>query len=242
MTRRRDVLSCLGSAALRAVPSLRRSMEQVRSHAEQWAAANAVALAGTGPLWVVLGDSTAQAVGIARGIDHGYVGRVRRLLEQRDGTPWRVVNLSRSGAVLSEVLTQQLPRLAELPAPDLVTCVAGGNDLRRTPLPQLLDDLRALVTALPAGTLVATLPRGLREGTATEANRLLRELAAARGLPVADLWARTGPPWRGKFADGLHPNEVGITDWVAALAEALDLTPETDPPTRTVRRARSPRG
>ena len=216
----------LGERLLRVVPALRRSLDQIPVHAAAWEAANARSLQGAGPLWVVLGDSTAQAIGVARGIEHGYVGRVRRLLEERDGVPWRVVNLSRSGAVVADVLSVQLPAMATLPTPDLVSCVVGGNDLRRTPLPQLLDDLEALVAALPAGAVLGNLPKGLREAKAVQANTLLTRLAATRGVRVADLWTRTGPPWRGKYADGLHPNEEGLAEWVAALGDALGLPAE----------------
>lgn len=39
---------------------------------------------------------------------------------------------------------------------------------------------------------------------------------------MADLWATTGPPYRGKFAsDGFHPNARGYRDWADAFAEAL---------------------
>ena len=93
----------LGERVLRLAPPLRRSLDQVPRHAAAWQAANDLARSGDGPLWVVLGDSTAQAIGVARGIEHGYVARVRRLLEQRDGHPWRVANLSRSGAVVADV-------------------------------------------------------------------------------------------------------------------------------------------
>jgi len=222
----------LGERLLRLLPPVRRSLDQVPVYAEAWERANEQVLRsppGTAPLWVVLGDSTAQAVGTA-GIEHGYVARVRRLLERRDGADWQVLNLSRSGAVVADVLGVQLPRLAELGAagvrPRLVSAVVGGNDLRRTPLPELLHRLGQLVEALPPGALVATLPRGLKEDKARVANALLRERAAARGLLLADLWARTGPPWRGKFAHRLHPNAVGLTDWVQAVREALGLPPE----------------
>lgn len=228
----------LGERLLRLLPPARRSLDQVPVYAEAWERANEQVMRsppGTAPLWVVLGDSTAQAVGTA-GIEHGYVARVRRLLERRDGADWQVLNLSRSGAVVADVLALQLPRLAELtPAgirPRLVSAVVGGNDLRRTPLPELLHQLGQLVQALPPGALVATLPRGLKEDKARVANALLRERAAARGLLLADLWARTGPPWRGKFADGLHPNAVGLTDWVEALRDALGLPPEEPLPAR----------
>ena len=222
---------------LRLVPALRRSLDQVVSHAETWAQRNAALLAspGTGPLWVVLGDSAAQGVGVADA-DAGYVGRVRRLLEARDGQPWQVLNLSRSGAVLADVLDDQLPRLRDQPPPDLVTAAVGGNDLRRTPLARLLARLPELVDGLPEGAAVATLPRGLREARARQANALLVPLARARGLRVVDLWSVTGPPYRGKYADGLHPGPAGVTDWVRAFAAALDLPPEQDPPTVPRRR------
>ena len=223
-------------ALLRLLPPVRRSLDQVGAHAAEWQRRADAVLAGPrdgDPLWVVLGDSTAQAVGLAD-VSDGYVERVRRLLEARDGRGWRVLNLSRSGAVMADVLDVQLPRLADLRAqgwqPALVTCLVGGNDLRRTPLPRLLADLRRLLGAVPDGAVVATLPRGLREPRARTANVLLRQLAAGRGLPVVDLWTATGPPWRGKYADGLHPNAAGVTDWVAALARTLDLPSEQDPP------------
>jgi len=229
-----------GEWLLRRVPPLRRSLDQVTLHAAAWTEENERALAGdpAAPLWVVLGDSTAQAIGLA---DHqaGYVGRVRGLLEQRDGRPWRVLNLSRSGAVVADVLDTQLPALRAAGAVGTLTsAVVGGNDLRRTPTPLLLTGLRDLVGALPSGALVATMPRGLKEDKARAANRLLRALAPEQGLLVADLWARTGPPWRGKYADGLHPNAAGVTDWVAAIADALGLPAEQDPP---YVRPRSPR-
>lgn len=227
-----------GERLLRLVPAVRRSLDQVVAHARTWDERNAAVLAdpAAAPLWVVLGDSTAQGVGVPD-VDGGYVGRVRALLEARDGRPWHVLNLSRSGAVLADVLHVQLPRLRELGRrPELVTAVVGGNDLRRTPQPLLLARLPELVAALPDGAAVATLPRGLREARAREANALLLRLTAARELTVVDLWAATGPPWRGKYADGLHPGPAGVSDWVRAFGQALDLPAETDPPAVRARR------
>ena len=77
---------------------------------------------------------------------------------------------------------------------------------------------------LPERAVIATLPQGLGRARTEAANRLVREAAPAAGLIVADVWARTGAPWRGKFAaDGFHPGALGYADWAAAFAAVLDL-------------------
>lgn len=219
-----------GAFLLRALPPVRRSLDQVVAHAAAWERRNAAAASGDGPLWAVLGDSVAQGVGVAD-VEDGLVCRVRRLLEARDGRPWRVVNLSRSGALLADLVDVQLPALrAGGWSPALVSAVAGGNDLRSSSLEALLAVVPRLVAAVPDVTVLATLPQGIRPARARAANAELLRLSRARDLPVVDLWGATGPPWRGKYADGLHPGPVGLTDWVAAFATTLGLPAETGPP------------
>lgn len=187
-----------------------------------WTAANAVACTVDGPLWVVLGDSAAQGVG-ASAHDRGYVGVVLDRLRQSTGEPWRVVNVSRSGARTREVVDVQLPLAREL-APDLLTAIVGGNDALRTRRVQWLRDVDDLCAALPRGAVVATTARGVFERKTQAVNARLREQAALHGLRVADLWAFTGPPYKGLYADGFHPNDTGYLQWADALSAALDLT------------------
>ncbi len=214
---------------VRGLPWLRPTFRQIDSYAPRWLAQNAAALdeAGGGRLWVVLGDSAAQGIR-APSYDRGYVGIVR---DRLPGGPWRVLNLSRSGARTRDLLDSQLPELAALGRrPDLVSAVAGGNDLTHTPLAQWEADLRALLAALPAGTLVGTVPQGWREAKARAGNAVIRAEAARHGLVVADVWAHTAPR-RGLYAaDGFHPSEAGHRQWAAALlaAAADDLEAERD--------------
>ncbi|HEX8770066.1 MAG TPA: hypothetical protein VF711_04785, partial [Acidimicrobiales bacterium] len=78
---------------------------------------------------------------------------------------------------------------------------------------------------LPRGAIIATLPQGLRPARAATVNEVIRSEAPATGLIVADVWAHTGPPWRGKLAvDGFHPGLTGYTDWARAFAEVLPDT------------------
>ena len=199
----------------------RRSLAQVEAYAAAWHSHNAVALGDDGPLWVVLGDSAAQGVGASSHLS-GYVGVVRQRLEQRDGRTWRVVNLSRSGARTREVVDLQWPAASQLPAA-LVTAVVGGNDALHTREQVWRRDAVDLCAALPPGAVVATVARGVFERKTARVNAVLRAEAAARGLRLADLWTHTGPPYRGLYADGFHPNDAGYRQWADAVCVALGI-------------------
>ena len=154
----------------------RRSFEHVEAYAADWSASNARALEQDGPLWVVLGDSAAQGVGASSHLS-GYVGVVL----ERLGPPWRVVNLSVSGARTRDVVDEQWPVAAGIGA-DLVTAVVGGNDALRTKEPRWRADVADLCAALPPGAVVSTTARGVFERKTARVNALLRRLAAERGL------------------------------------------------------------
>lgn len=213
-------MSTLGRLARTVLPGVRRVHAQVKPYARLWDEANAAALAAVGPLWVVLGDSTAQGIG-APSYDQGYVGQLRTRL----GGEWRVLNWSRSGARTADVIRTQLPRLEALGVePDLVTAAIGANDLVPVPTETIVANVREIMGRLPKGAVIATLPQGLRPHKAVAVNDVIRAEAPAAGLRVADVWARTGAPWRGKYAsDGFHPAAHGYADWAAAFAEALGL-------------------
>lgn len=218
------VLRGLSGRLVALLPVVRRVRAQVEAYAEAWRAGNDDVVAGEGPLWVVLGDSTAQGIG-ASDRDDGYVGQLRRRLEARDGRAWRVLNLSVSGGRVADVVESQLPLLTGLAhPPDLVTCAIGINDVRRVEAPELVDAFLDLLPRLPAGTLVADLPQGVRRRRTEAVNAVLREAVPAHGLVLVGLHAATGPPWRGKFsADQFHPNARGYRDWADAFAAALGL-------------------
>jgi lysophospholipase L1-like esterase len=184
------------------------------------------------PLWVVLGDSTAQGLG-APGPHGGYVGQTLEQLRRSTGRHWRVLNLSVSGAVIRDVIAEQLPRL-DGQRPDLVTCGAGVNDILFSP-GKLFTDLRALLAAVPEDTVMLDLP--LLSGFwgivghmsvpyISRINRVIREVAGERGLPVAEVSRHFTPPWAGKFSvDNFHPSQDGYRDWSRALVETLTAGP-----------------
>jgi acyl-CoA thioesterase I len=202
--------------------------EDCVAFASHWQAHNEEVLAESGPLWVVLGDSTAQGLGAPTPYG-GYVGQVLTELRLRTGQPWRVLNLSVSGALTRDVLGAQLARLPS--QADLVTCGIGVNDILYTGPSKLFADLRALIAALPGQAVVLDLPRPvgcwgfLGRASVPYVNRINRTIytaAAARGLPVAHVSTHFTPPWTGKFAcDSFHPSQAGYQDWARAVAAAL---------------------
>jgi lysophospholipase L1-like esterase len=204
-------------------PGIAKTLDSVEPFRAEWETSNVAALAASGPLWLALGDSTAQGIGASRP-DLGYVGQLRALLEARDGAPWRVVNVSRTGARLRDVTTNQVGWLDRLPSPpDLVTCAVGANDVTwRLGLRGGLRDLTALLDRVPPGAIVATLPQGLAPRRAQVLNAVIRTEVPTRDLVVADVWAHTGSPRASKLAsDHFHPSERGYRDWTAAFAVAL---------------------
>jgi lysophospholipase L1-like esterase len=186
------------------------------------------------PLWVVLGDSTAQGLG-APSPHGGYVGQTLQELRRRSGQNWRVLNLAVSGSLIRDVLATQLPLLPAAPA--LVTCGVGANDVFFSSPARLFSDLRTLLAEVPDGTVMLDLPLPTRflgvVGRATvpyfnRINRVLHEIAADRNLPVAKVSANFLPPWTGKFGcDSFHPSQDGYRDWTRALLGAIptDILP-----------------
>jgi lysophospholipase L1-like esterase len=196
--------------------------------ADYWQGHNERVTGRPGPLWVVLGDSTAQGLG-APSPHGGYVGQVLASLRDQTGEAWQVLNLSKAGSLLGDVLATQLPRVPG--HADLVTCGVGVNDIMYTAPGRLFADLRRLVANVPDGTVLLDLPvpagvwgmiGRVSVPYVARINRVLHEAAAERGLPVARVSDQFTSPWRGKFArDNFHPSQHGYRDWSRALLTAI---------------------
>jgi acyl-CoA thioesterase-1 len=174
-----------------------------------------------GVLFVAIGDSTAQGIG-AREPAGSYVGQLERML----GTRLRVVNLSISGARLSDVASVLLPRLAQLDTDHaLVTFAAGANDIAEFDPQRFRRDLALIFDALPDHALVAELPSFYvrpHQGRVRQANRILHELADERDLAVVPLHAVTNRFGAAAIVthharDMFHPNDRGYRIWARAF-------------------------
>ena len=202
-------------------PGVAKVWSQSAPYADAWHASNIDALQRPGRRWFVLGDSMSQGIG-ASTFDAGWVGQLHDRLHAA-GFDLQVINLSATGAYVSDVLDQQLPVLDEIGVrdDDLVTVVVGSNDLfggrgRRDALPAAYAQL---VERVPEGAVVATLSQPTK--AAGSANAHVEAAATSGRVVMCDLRV-TGPTsWRGRLAgDFFHPNDHGY----AAIATAFEAT------------------
>ena len=196
--------------------------------------------AGKPLLFVVLGDSTGSGVG-AVSQDFGYARRCARALAERTGRRVALRDFAVSGARVTDVLNDQLARMASL-RPDLVLLVIGGNDSTHltSPIAVRADLRRVLDTLATSGApvIVSGLPA---MGTATRILQPLRFLigaiaafiydpiwrqeAARRGMFRVDLADQTGPAFARDHSllapDGFHPGPRGYEVWAKTFDEVI---------------------
>jgi acyl-CoA thioesterase I len=175
-------------------------------------------------LFVAIGDSTAQGIGASRPA-HSYVGMLARDLRKHTGQSVRVINLARSGARLREALAEQLPKLATL-EPDILTVAIGANDIADFDAVRFEREFNELCSALPDHAIVSEVPAfyfGKAARDAAWANRIIRRIAARRGLAIVKLHAATlrqTGVWYALnqvAADFFHPNDRGYRVWADAF-------------------------
>ncbi|SFR70681.1 Lysophospholipase L1 [Agromyces sp. CF514] len=193
--------------------------------------------AGPGELlYVAIGDSAAQGIGASRP-GHSYVGFIARAIAAASARPVRTVNLGISGATLRIAIDDELPVLARL-EPDVLTVCIGANDIADFDVERFEREIRELFGALPDHAIVADLPSFYfppAQAKVRAANRRLRAAAAARGLAVVPLFARTNRQgmWgvSTQFAGDLfHPNDRGYRIWADAFRPAVEARLAQLPP------------
>ena len=201
--------------ARRLLPGVGLVENEIKPYADAWTERNLAALASADPLWVVLGDSLSQGVG-ASSIEHSWVLQTQRALAGR-GVRYRIVNLSFSGARVSDVLDRQIPALAGLAAaPELITVLIGSNDIIKRDLrARLPENYRAMLSALPQGALVATVL--WTRGVQGEVTRIVQQAAGAGAVVAVPLQFAVGA----RASDHFHPDDTGYAAIADGFATAI---------------------
>ena len=190
--------------------------------------------------YVALGDSFTEGLE-DRYPDHavrGWADRLAQALADRCGQDVSYANLAIRGRLLTPVLAEQLePGLAL--QPDLVSLIAGGNDLLRPganpdAMAAKLEDavirLRAAGATVLLGTSVDTRDAGLLALTRSAVgvfNSHLHAIAGRHRAHVIDLWGmRSLRDWQMWAPDRIHLNDRGHERVTQAALVALGLEPD----------------
>jgi lysophospholipase L1-like esterase len=166
-------------------------------------------------------------------------GRTRRPAASRagSGSGFRYANLAVRGRLLHQVIDDQVPRAVEM-APDLVSLVAGGNDLLRpgadpdalaSAFQNAVRRLRATGSEVLLFTGVdprdAPLIRRSRGLVATYYLHI-RSIADRWGCHLVDMWSMQAlRDWRAWSIDRLHLSPEGHRRVAARACEVLGVAP-----------------
>ncbi len=129
MATSRFLLTIIGAIAITIlgfwVYKLARLKGEVMTYSKYWSIPRGQ---NGGLVYLALGDSAAQGIGASQP-DRGYVGLIADQIRMQTSRPVQVINVSKSGAKLADVIRDQLPLIAKYKA-DIITVDIGGNDIR----------------------------------------------------------------------------------------------------------------
>ena len=186
--------------------------------------------------YLSLGDSLTQGIGAAD-LDTGTFPALLAEKWRAAGCEVELQNAGISGYTAGQVLTDEVPMIAEF-RPTIITFQAGGNDIANSvPLDEYRSTVAAVLDAATgSGARVIVLaqnewfrsPDGRNYGENQAAQRkdfdaALIEEADTRGAEFVDMRAlyETQADEGQWVDDGLHPTPEAYEAWAAELAEAV---------------------
>lgn len=197
---------------------------QILRYPKYWEAQAKIPNTNNTLTYVALGDSTAQGIG-ATSPARGYVGLVAKELESKYNRPVKVINVSKSGALVADVLQSQLQQIKDI-KPDIVTIEIGANDVRNYDKQRFESEYGELAKKLPKGTYVSNMPRfddSNARAIAIEMNGIIADLAKQNDLvlvPLFEYTSRNTSIWRNS-TDRFHPSNQSYKYWAAAFLSQI---------------------
>lgn len=182
-------------------------------------------------LYVALGDSTAQGIGASHP-DKSYPGVIAKQLAQRENRPVRLVNLSKSGAKVRDVIDTQLPAFEKLDSKTQakITIEIGANNIIGFNAESFEKDMDELMGKLPKQTIVSDIPYfgggrlKSREPDVQKANEIMYRLADKHGFELAKLHEQTrrNDSIKTFATDWFHPSSNGYkVNWAPVFLDRL---------------------
>lgn len=198
---------------------------QLTRYQKYWDRVNENPIGSADLVYVALGDSAAQGVGASKP-QNGYVGLIADELAKNQKV--QVINFSKSGAKISDVLNTQLPAYEKLKitGKTVITIEIGANDITSYNEQKFESEMDELMKKLPNGTIISDIPsfKGSRlyklEPRVISANQIMQRLATAQNIELAQLHERVEKNHgiRTFAADIFHPSDYGYrTNWLPAF-------------------------
>lgn len=205
---------------------------QLARYQKYWSKSNLRPVHAEDFVYVALGDSAAQGVGASQPLK-GYVGLIATELEHNNQQEVKILNLSKSGAKIKDVLEIQLPLYKKLclETPQLITIEIGANDIISFDEQKFESEMGELMSELPKKTVISDIPSfvGSRyakyEPRVIKANEIIHRLGAENGFKIAGLYERVAAnhSLRTFAADVFHPSDYGYkTNWLEAFMERIN--------------------
>jgi lysophospholipase L1-like esterase len=190
---------------------------------------------------VLLGDSTVAGVG-APTLDGTLPVQVAERVAADLGRPVSVMGYGVSGARTADVVAEQLPRVADDAAPDVVVVVIGSNDVTHlTPPWQLRREVAEMAEAVEArlgapvvlggiplfgaADLLAQPLRSVVDAYAGVLRPAQRRAAEDAGVAYVEIARDASPRFDGvpdaMASDGFHPSPIGYGFWADAIAPVV---------------------
>jgi lysophospholipase L1-like esterase len=190
--------------------------------------------------YLALGDSAAQGIG-ATSPSRGYVGLIANRLHQQTNKTVKIVNLSKTGAKMSDYLAEQAPQLSTVKA-DVVTIEIGANDITKFNPDNYRADFKKVLATLPDGAYIANMPifnsRPGAKDKAKQASEIIQqELKAYPKLHFVDLQRQTTEHQSifGFAPDLFHPNNLSYKNWADAFWIAMQQNSSCAAPKQLLR-------
>lgn len=190
-------------------------------------------------IYVALGDSTAEGMGATRH-SRAYTSIVFSSLKSRYRTA-KYHNIARSGAVLTDVVSTQLPKALEI-KPSLITISIGANDIiRRTSISEFESNLFLLlktlqqktdativISTIPDLSLTPAVPKLLKKYSQYKAgklNNVILQVGKATNTITVDLFEDSRSVLEAFpeaiASDGFHPSDFGYAIWANTILVTL---------------------
>lgn len=204
---------------------------QLSRYQKFWDYQNGLPIAKDEFVYVAFGDSAAQGVGASTPV-RGYVGLIASQIHEDTGKNVKIINLSKSGGKIRDVIDTQIPKYKEIKKVDLVTIEIGANDIIEFDSDNFRTNMAELMDLLPAGTVISDIPSfkgsrlGRLEPKVLEANKIIYELAKGKDLTLIPLHEKVtkNNGLRTFAADFFHPSNYGYkTNWAEAFLEKIKV-------------------